>query len=296
MSQLPSAEDFKKLSHELKDLLREERRKEDVGKYLSLGALAKIKNVGRLIVIGDLHGDYGSLMKILSETGLNSKIPEDTVVVFLGDYIDRGYESPYVIHEVFKLKLREPSSIVLLRGNHEGPPELPVYPHDFPLHLNRIYREQWRGVYDAIASCFNYLYACAILEGTLFMVHGGIPTEIKKLENLINANNEITLLEELLWNDPMDEIGRAPSPRGAGYLFGPDITESFLKAIKAKVVIRSHEPCNEGYEVLHNGRLITIFSRKGPPYFNSYGAYLDIHEPAKSEDAYQIVSKYAKRF
>jgi len=296
LNQLPSAEDFKKLSNELRDLLIEERRKGDMGKYLSLRALAKIKNVNRLIVIGDLHGDYESLMKILSETSLHEKIPEDTVIVFLGDYVDRGYESPHVIYEVFKLKLKEPCSIILLRGNHEGPPELPVYPHDFPLHLNRIYREQWREVYDSIVSCFNHFYACAILEDSLFMVHGGVPTRTVNFEDLINANDEISLLEELLWNDPMDEMGKAPSPRGAGYLFGPDITEAFLKTIKVRIIIRSHEPCSEGYEVLHNGKLITIFSRRGPPYFNSYGAYLDIYHPTKSEDAYQIANKYIKRF
>ncbi|MHC1601484.1 MAG: metallophosphoesterase family protein [Candidatus Nezhaarchaeales archaeon] len=295
MAYLPNVEEFKELAYRLRDLLKKERSKEDVGKYISLGALAKIKSVDRLIIVGDLHGDYSSLIKILSETGLKSKIPENTVVVFLGDYIDRGRESPHVIYEVFKLKLREPNSVVLLRGNHEGPPELPVYPHDFPMHLSHVYRERWEEVYDSITSCFNYFYACAILEGSLFIVHGGVPTETRKLEDLINANKDIALLEELLWNDPMDEIGRAPSPRGAGYLFGPDVTEAFLKAVKAKVVIRSHEPCNEGYEVLHNGKLITIFSRKGFPYFNSHGAYLDVHKPIDVENAYQIADKYVRR-
>lgn len=28
-----------------------------------------------------------------------------------------------------------------------------------------------------------------------------------------------------MWSDPMDQLGRLPSPRGGGVLFGPDVTE-----------------------------------------------------------------------
>ena len=34
--------------------------------------------------------------------------------------------------------------------------------------------------------------------------------------------------QDLLWSDPMDQLGRLPSPRGGGVLFGPDVTERSL--------------------------------------------------------------------
>jgi protein phosphatase len=291
MVSVPTAEEFIELASEARTLLREERKRIDIGKYESHGSLAKVKDgVKRLVVVGDIHGDYESLARILSSVD-----PKEALLVFLGDYIDRGEQSPQVVYEVLRVKLENPSSVLLLMGNHEGPPELPVYPHDFPLHLRSLYGDSWKDVYYSVMLCFRELYVCSILEGSLFMVHGGIPTRSVTLSSLTKASQEIDLLEELLWNDPMSYRGVEPSPRGAGFLFGPDVTERFSKTVGVKVVIRAHEPC-EGYEVLHGGKLITIFSRKGPPYFNDYAAYLDIRDPRKVEDARQLAEEYAVLF
>ena len=54
--------------------------------------------------------------------------------------------------------------------------------------------------------------------------------------------------------------GRRPSDRGAGVEFGPDVTNQFCITNSIALVLRSHECVQEGYEVLHDGRLITIFS------------------------------------
>lgn len=284
LSSAPALNDFIELANKVRDLLREERRKVDVGGYESQGSLAKIKSdVSRLIVIGDLHGDYECLKTILSNIDL-----DEAFLVFLGDYIDRGDRSPQVVYEVLSLKLKKPSSILLLMGNHEGPPELPVYPHDFPLHLALLYGSSWRRVYESIMDCFSYFYACSVLEGSIFMVHGGVPTRSVTLGSLANAHQDIELLEELLWNDPMPGEGVDMSPRGAGFLFGSNITRSFLESTGVRVVIRAHEPCEEGYEVHHDGMLMTIFSRKGPPYFNTHAAYLDIRNPGSVKSAYQL--------
>jgi serine/threonine-protein phosphatase 5 len=65
---------------------------------------------------------------------------------------------------------------------------------------------------------------------------------------------------ELLWSDPQPQMGRSPSKRGVGIQFGPDVTDTFLSKNKLDYVIRSHEVKPEGYEVLHDGKCITIFS------------------------------------
>ena len=291
MSFVPTAEELIELASRVRALLKEERKKVDVGSYESHGSLAKIKeNVSRLVVVGDIHGDYESLTKILSSVD-----PKEALLVFLGDYIDRGEQSPQVVYEILSTKLRSPSSVLLLMGNHEGPPELPVYPHDFPLHLMDLYGGAWKDVYHSVMLCFRELYVCSLLEGSLFMVHGGVPTRPITLSSLAKAGQELNLLEELLWNDPMNLKGVEPSPRGAGLLFGPDVTERFLKSMGVRVVIRAHEPC-DGYEVLHGGKLITVFSRKGSPYFNDYAAYLDIRDPREVEDAHHLAEEYAVLF
>jgi len=65
---------------------------------------------------------------------------------------------------------------------------------------------------------------------------------------------------ELLWSDPQPQNGRAPSKRGVGIQFGPDVTLKFIEKNNLDYVIRSHEVKPEGYEVAHDGKCITVFS------------------------------------
>ena len=43
-------------------------------------------------------------------------------------------------------------------------------------------------------------------------------------------------------------------------MFGPDVTRSFLKENNLELIVRSHEMKEQGYEIEHDGQLITIFS------------------------------------
>jgi len=79
------------------------------------------------------------------------------------------------------------------------------------------------------------------------------------------------------------------SPRGAGKLFGKRVTEKVLRKLNAKILIRGHEPCQEGFKINHDGKVLTLFSRKGSPYFNEYGAYLRLPLSEKFESAEQLV-------
>ena len=46
---------------------------------------------------------------------------------------------------------------------------------------------------------------------------------------------------ELLWSDPQPMFGRAPSKRGVGCQFGPDVTRKFLADNNLDYIVRSHE-------------------------------------------------------
>ncbi|KAI4456082.1 serine/threonine-protein phosphatase pp2a-related [Holotrichia oblita] len=65
---------------------------------------------------------------------------------------------------------------------------------------------------------------------------------------------------DLLWSDPDDRGGWGISPRGAGYTFGQDISETFNHSNGLTLVSRAHQLVMEGYNWCHDRNVVTIFS------------------------------------
>lgn len=104
------------------------------GFWQVVGRLVKMPYMGTLIIVSDIHGDLNSLVHILEDSMFLEKIEKfrDTFLIFLGDYGDRGAYSVDVYYIILKLKKQFPNNIILMRGNHEGPEDLLVSPHDLP--------------------------------------------------------------------------------------------------------------------------------------------------------------------
>jgi protein phosphatase len=286
-------DEFTQLVEEATRLLCKENGK--VGNLNILGRLINLEPQGEVLIIGDLHGDLESLFQILKESSFLQKMKQnsDTILIFLGDYGDRGEYSKEIYYTVLKLKLLYPEQIVLMRGNHEGPEDLMASPHDLPLEFKMKFGEKWEAAYSRIRELFACLYNAVLVEERYLMIHGGLPTEAKTIEDLAYAHTlhpKESFLEEMLWSDPDEMIkGTGISPRGAGKIFGENITNQVLKRFDAKILIRGHEPCADGFKICHDGKVLTIFSRKGSPYFNAYGAYLDLELSEKFENAEQLI-------
>ncbi len=71
----------------------------------------------RIFAVGDIHGCYGKLTKMLGR--LDWAPGRGDLLVFLGDYIDRGPQSYEVVETLLELKQRAPGEVVTLTGNHE---------------------------------------------------------------------------------------------------------------------------------------------------------------------------------
>jgi diadenosine tetraphosphatase ApaH/serine/threonine PP2A family protein phosphatase len=291
---------FAALADETAQLLRKENK--EMGNFRIQGKLVKLKASGTALVVGDLHGDLDSLVEIVQESGIierMAKTPTGEFIVFLGDYGDRGMFSAEVWYTVLKIKLHFPRQVILIRGNHEGPRDLLASPHDMPMHFQMRFGEKWSVPYSRIASLFDCLYTAVTVEQRYLMVHGGLPEQMETIEDLAYANATYpgqTFLEEILWSDPEEMMEKTcPSPRGAGKLFGKKITDEILRKLDVNILIRGHEPCEEGFKMNHDAKILTLFSRKGSPYFNTYGAYLDVDLSKKFEDATQL-AQYIHRF
>jgi protein phosphatase len=245
------------------------------------GKLVTLPRGKETVIVGDLHGDLLSLNKILGETRLERRLERgEVVLIVLGDYIDRGRQQVEVLTKLLQLLARHSDSVLLLRGNHEGPSDLVASPHDFPEKLKKKFGTGWKPIYDCYRELFNELYTACIIENEALLVHGGIPTEAKTIEDISMANTthpETNHLEEVLWNDPSDLPGINISPRGSGKKFGTDIAYMFLETFGLKMLIRGHESFKDGYH-FYNDRVLTIHSCKLPYYRNRKLAFLDIDE------------------
>lgn len=217
------------------------------------------------LVVGDLHGDYLSLLKALSAVG--RLCGPECRVVFLGDYVDRGPHQHEVIVELMRLRLSDPDKYFMIRGNHET--WSISFRYGFRKALARVYPNTWGTIYDRFLRMFAGLPYAALI-GDYLGIHGGLPKGVSRLADLMGLRkglveplpdgNEVEY--QILWNDPSDQIrGFIPGHRGLGsYLFGPDVTKVFLEGNSLKGIIRSHEPAPEGFAYYHGGLVLNVFT------------------------------------
>ncbi len=268
---------------------------EMVGALKITGRLVEVPPVGEAIVVGDLHGDLKSLMYILQESDFLGKMKKgrDVLLIFLGDYGDRGVHSPEVYYVILKLKEMFPERVILMRGNHEGPPDLLASPHDMPVNLENKFGKKGSEAYSELRELFNHLYTAVIIKDSIVLLHGGAPSQATTIDDIAYAHKnhpQKRHLEEILWNDPWTKLkGTIASPRGAGRLFGSDVTRKFLHMLNVKALIRSHQSCPDGYKSIHQGSVLTLFSTKTPPYNNKFAAYLQLDRSQKPKTQKQLL-------
>lgn len=288
-----SSDEFLSLIDDVVKLLTREQGR--IGNMKVTGRLAELEPLGTAIVVGDVHGDLESLLHVLKDTNFVDKAREDKAqfTVFLGDYGDRGDCSAEVYYVILTLKILFSERVILMRGNHEGPDDLLAYPHDLPMQLRQKFGEEGSVLYAKLGELFNQLYNAVIVGKRYLMVHGGVPSGAFSLNDLAFAHQKHpmkTFLEEILWSDPTEMIEETcASPRGAGKLFGQHVTDRILRMSSANVLIRGHEACERGFKTNHSGKILTVFSRKGPPYHNRWGAYLEVDLSKKIKNAQELV-------
>lgn len=243
----------------------------------AIGHLALPEN-GRVVVVGDTHGQLNDLLWIFAKQGFPSA---KTAYLFNGDIADRGPNAVPMFILIYLFFLLHPKCVIINRGNHED------------VSMNQISREDGGGfygevlqnyephVYELFVRTFRRLLLATVLNKEVFVVHGGLPrmnavtleyirrlpwTEYTTPTCTPNDSQSKAMMAQnfldLLWSDPSEGLGKFPSRRGAGILFGVDVTASFLKVNQLKMLIRSHQcPAdNHGYFVHHQGLCLTVFS------------------------------------
>ncbi len=254
----------------------------DIG--MSSGDYLNFQIPDNLVVVGDLHGDFTSLKEIMNKINYEEYLKsESNILIFLGDYIDRGKYSLEVLLFLCGIKSVFPNNVFMLRGNHEAYHRFPFSAFDFPRDLLNKFGGSGHNLYaNTMVPFFDSLSSVCEINGFSLLVHGGLPIieDVEFFRNykyrLSDMKSDEGLLEEILWNDPReftDRIWQA-SNRGLGKYFGINITKNWLNLTDTKLIIRGHEPCM-GHKFNHDNKVLTLFSSKDPyPKFES--SYLEI--------------------
>ncbi|XP_077891200.1 serine/threonine-protein phosphatase with EF-hands 1 isoform X2 [Ictidomys tridecemlineatus] len=222
-----------------------------------------------ITVCGDLHGKLDDLFLIFYKNGLPSG---NNPYVFNGDFVDRGSNSVEVLMILLVSFLVYPNDLHLNRGNHE----------DFMMNMRYGFTRE---------ILFKYKMRSVLMPPV--SINRGHATDSKKSKGDITvtssgkvksngfpsqqlSKHEWEQVVDILWSDPRGRKGCYPNTsRGGGCYFGPDVTSKILNKYQLKMLIRSHECKHDGYEICHDGKVITIFSASN--YYeegSNRGAYI----------------------
>lgn len=219
---------------------------------------------GQIVVVGDTHGQLTDLLTIFKLVGSPT---DNRVFVFNGDFVDRGPHDVSLLLILLAWKVLMPKSVYLNRGNHEQRRMNERY--SFEKHCRETYKSCV--VYELIQQLFHHLPLSTLINEKVLVLHGGLFSDpdvtLDELRNLPRGDlpkathtREDHLRQGMLWSDPREEIGWAASTRGAGILWGPDLTNAFMQRNGLDLVIRSHEMVDEGYLYWHDNQVVTLFS------------------------------------
>uniref|UniRef100_A0A3Q3VP65 Serine/threonine-protein phosphatase n=1 Tax=Mola mola TaxID=94237 RepID=A0A3Q3VP65_MOLML len=251
-----------------------------------------------ITICGDLHGHLEDLLLIFYKNGLPSS---EKPYVFNGDFVDRGKNSLEILLILFGFLLVYPNDVHLNRGNHEDH----IHKPDLQVHGKKILK--------LLQKIFSWLPLATVIDHKVLIVHGGISdkTDLDTLSRVdrhkvresptsgftvanpkssyvtksdSDSDQESGETDEhkwkqivnVLWSDPMPQNGCIPNEvRGGGCYWGPDVTKEVLGKHNLRLLIRSHECKQEGYEFCHNRMVLTIFSASN--YYevgSNRGAYI----------------------
>jgi len=222
-----------------------------------------------VIVVGDVHGQLFDVIKMfeVAESLDEYKVSGQTNFLFLGDYVDRGHFSFETFAYLAARKLKNRSQIYLLRGNHESRSINQTY----GLFYESLSIYGNTSIWNLINETFDALPIAAVVNNSLFCVHGGISPEVSYVEklNIVDRYTDIPssgIIADLTWSDPSETQDWIKNKRGSGYCFGRTHVQKFLQQNNFKFMVRSHQLMKEGFMEHFDGKCVTVWSAPNYAY------------------------------
>jgi protein phosphatase len=197
------------------------------------------------VFVGDTHGDLDATEKVISRF-----LGKAEVIVFLGDYVDRGTLSRENIDYLFRLKQTHGRSLFLLAGNHEGY----MVKSFSPAHFWESLAEEERTLYGEVFSTFPLV---ATSENGILALHGAIP-DLETLEGINGIGWGDEQWDRIIWGDFIEKEGEILDDRWGRPQFGRDYFDRLMHRYGKQLLIRSHQPTAPLF--MFKKRCITLFT------------------------------------
>jgi len=199
-----------------------------------------------IVFVGDTHGDLEASKRVFA------RFPAcEHVIVFLGDYVDRGPDSAGNLELLLRKKLAHPDRVLLLMGNHEGWAVESFSPADF---WQRLSSHEER----AIAQALSWLPFAALHPRGVLALHGALP-DVGAIEEIEGIGLGTPNWRRITWGDWADTPGYVVDPGVFGRpTFGRDAFEEIADRLGLRALVRSHQP--SAPVLLFEERCLTIFT------------------------------------
>lgn len=207
--------------------------------------LIELPQRGKAVFVGDTHGDIYAT-KYIIETYLTG----GHIIIFLGDYVDRGEYSRENINYLIQLKVHNPETIYLLMGNHEGFLFKEFQPADFWETLSH----EERGTYGSALG--KLPYAVCSKNGVMGL-HGALP-DVENLKDFGKIEIGDRYWDQIVWGDFTESRGNYLGNYLGRPQYGRDYFERIMARFGKNVLIRSHQPFVE--QSIFDKRCLTIFT------------------------------------
>ncbi len=216
--------------------------------------LIELPSYGRAVFVGDTHGDLDATKAVLGRYLHH----DNNILVFLGDYVDRGDHSRENVDVLLEFKVSNPNRIYMLMGNHEGWKFQDFYPCDFWDSLSQKDTEEYENLFSKLpfaASCSG-----------IIALHGAPPDLNTARDKDVNTLRDINAIKpkseqwyQITWGDLMNaEKENAYSEGTVRQKFGARYFARVMDDLHKEILIRSHQP--DAPTVMLNDRCLTIFT------------------------------------
>ncbi len=240
--------------------------------FISQGRLIELSSRGRVVFVGDTHGDFEA-----SQIVLERYWDSETTLVFLGDYVDRGPRSLENILFLVEQKLQHPENIFLLQGNHEGWKYTEFSPADFWSELDE---ERRKSFAEALALL---PFVVATPNGVL-AAHAGLP-DVQSLGEISQIEGGSAQWRAITWGDWQEVSGYYLGDWGSRPQYGEAYFREIMRKLGKKILVRGHQPHAPRY--LFGKRCLTLFTSSAYPVPRTV-AILDLAQPIEKADQLRL--------